>query len=313
MLLKFTNETEWLAARKQDVTSTDVAALFGLHPYKSRLRLWLEKAGEIEPDNLDDNPFAKWGRRLQIPVAMGICEDEGWEGFDLTGYYYRDEKFKFGASLDVKAICPNRGTGNLEVKVAESFTEDMGWFPDKAPIQYEFQIQAQLHLAAVNGTPFDWSAIATLGRRQQVRIYERAYDPELGAMMDAEVAGFWASIARGEQPQPDYRADGDLLQRMAKPVRAGEMKNLSLNNRAMELASQYRLMNDNVQMLKKEMAPCLAQIDAIKNELWDIAGDAETVIIGDHQFGMKKQIVEESWRTEYDFRRFDMKKLKKGV
>lgn len=313
MLLKFTTEAEWLEARKQDVTSTDMAALFGLHPYKSRLRLWLEKAGEIEPDVDEDNPFLVWGRRLQIPVAMGICEDEGWRGSDLTGYYYRDPERRMGASLDVLAECPARGRINLEVKIAESFSEDLGWLPDSAPIQYEFQMQAQMHEAAKNGTPFDCSCLGAFGRRQSVRMYFRTYDADLGALMDAEVDGFWKSIRNGVQPKPDYRVDGPLLERIAKPVRAGEMKNLSTNNRAVALASDYAFWSANLKDRRKETDDISKRLDAIKAELHDIAGDAETVIIGDFQVGMKKQTVEDSWRPAYDFRRFDFKKLKKGV
>jgi predicted phage-related endonuclease len=104
MLLKFETEQEWLEARKQDVTSTEVAALFGLNPHKSRLRLWHEKRGDVESD-FEDNPFTKWGRRLQNAVAEGIAEDEGWDEVeDLRLYYARDPDLGLGSSFDFKVI-----------------------------------------------------------------------------------------------------------------------------------------------------------------------------------------------------------------
>ena len=33
----------WLSLRAQDLTSTDVAALFGMSPYKTKFELWHEK------------------------------------------------------------------------------------------------------------------------------------------------------------------------------------------------------------------------------------------------------------------------------
>ena len=40
---------EWLALRQQGIGASDVPAVLGLSPYKSRLTLWLEKRGEIDP------------------------------------------------------------------------------------------------------------------------------------------------------------------------------------------------------------------------------------------------------------------------
>lgn len=312
MLLKFNTEKEWLEGRKQDVTSTDVSALFGLHPYKSRLRLWMEKAGELESDFVENN-FTKWGRRLQIPVGMGICEDEGWDGYDLTGYYYRDPILRSGASLDIKAVCRDHGVGNLEVKIAESFDEDMGWFKDKAPMMYEFQVQSQLHEAAKNGTPFDWAAIAAFGKRQTTRIYFRTYDKDLGALIDEELRIFWASIAANEPPPADYAVDGPLLERLARPVRLGEAVNLSLDNRAMELVSQYEAYEKDAKLLRQGLDSVTKEKDAIKAEIHEKMGNAETAIIGNFQVGGRQQIVEDRFNPAYSYRRFDFKRLKKGT
>lgn len=40
---------EWLALRRKYVTSTDVAAILGIHPYRSQMEVWLDKTGRSEP------------------------------------------------------------------------------------------------------------------------------------------------------------------------------------------------------------------------------------------------------------------------
>ena len=221
MLLRFENEAAWLEARKRDVTSTDVAAMLGLSPYKSRLSLWMEKAGVIEPDDLDDNPFALWGRRLQRPVAIGICEDEGWGAQDLTGLYLRDPESRLGASMDAKASGGDRGNILLEIKTTGYFGEDSGWFKDVAPIHIEFQIQTQLHLAIKDGQDIQCGCIGALSGRKETRLYFREHDAALGAMIEEEAKKFWRSIELKEPPAPDYAVDGDLIRRLQGPVDLG--------------------------------------------------------------------------------------------
>lgn len=311
MRLFFQNEAEWLDARKEDVTSTDVAALFGLSPHKSRYRLWAEKSGLCDPD-FEENNLTRWGRRLQIPVGLGICEDESWMGYDLTGVYMRhpDPAIAFGSSYDMRAECRDRGKICLEIKVAESFSEDLGWTKTAAPMAYEFQVQAQMHAAAVNGEPFDLGCIGTLGRRQSTRLYFREYDPELGSMIDTEVSEFWKSVREGIPPAPDYSLDGEILQRLSKAVRAGEGCNLSLNNRAMELIHAWQALDEKAQPIRKELSCIDAEKLSIKNELHVMMGNAETAIIGDFIVSAKEQRSEEKFINEFSFRRFDVKKRK---
>ena len=47
----------WLSERRKHITGTDVAAILGLSRFKTPLRVWLEKKGEIEPD---ENEAMRW-------------------------------------------------------------------------------------------------------------------------------------------------------------------------------------------------------------------------------------------------------------
>ena len=307
MLLKFENETEWLAARKQDVTSTEVAALFGLNPYKSRLRLWHEKRGDVESD-FEDNPFTKWGRRLQNAVAEGIAEDEGWDEVeDLRLYYARDPDLGLGSSFDFKVIAEGLPT-MLEIKVAEAFREEDGWLPDKAPIPYEFQLQTQLHFSREKGIKH--GIIGTLGRRQSTRLYRREYDASVGSMIEEEVFTFWQSIKLNRPPEPDYAVDSELLEKLRGPIRTGDIINLTGNDRAKELVAHYKNQKSLHTTLMKELKPVDDSIEKIKAELLHMIGRNETAIIGGIQISAKEQVREDSVSYGSSFRRFDLKKRK---
>lgn len=310
MLLRFANETEWLEAKKQDVTSTEVAALFGLNPYKSRLRLWHEKAGNVEAD-YEDNPFMKWGRRLQNAVAQGICEDQGWNGLmDLRLYYARDPSLKLGASFDFSVITDEKRHAMLEIKVAEKFSKEMGWFDDKAPIPYEFQIQAQLHLAMREDAKIEIGVIGTLGARQHTRLYFREYDAALGSLIDEEVHKFWKSIEINSPPDPDYVVDADLIEKMRGPIRNGDIIRLD-NDRAKELLNIYKLCDTDYKSKKKLCDAAKKQRDKAKSELLHLIGRNEVAIIGDYQISAKEQIREDRVTYGSSFRRFDIKKRRK--
>lgn len=310
MLLKFETEQEWKAARAQDITSTEIAALFGMSDYKSRLRLWHEKAGNVESD-FEDSPHTRWGRRLQVAIGAGIAEDEGWEAEDLTLFYLRCPKTRLGASMDMRVLDPARtAPGLLEVKRTNALTEDMGWFKDRAPLPYEFQIQGQVHLAIKDGQAIGWGAIGVLGGHSQTRVYPRAYDSGLAALVEEEAAKFWRSIELNEPPAPDYAVDSELIRKLQGPVDLGRTISLSGNNKAHDLIQKYLDRKGIVEGYLCGMKEPMAETEKIRAEIWDMMGTAEQAIIGDYVIKAREQHVEDKLVNGYSFRRFDISKRK---
>ena len=87
-VIPYTTREAWLAERARDITSTDVAALFGVSPYLTRFELWHRKHGtpEAAPEELDDVERVRWGQRLQDAIARGAGEDRGWAIHPETDY-----------------------------------------------------------------------------------------------------------------------------------------------------------------------------------------------------------------------------------
>lgn len=310
-LHKFTNEKEWLAARMQDITSTELAALLGMSEYKSRLKLWMIKAGKME-DDFEESNQSTWGKRLQNAVGQGIAEDNGWECFDLTGYYLRDEEARIGASMDMRVVCPERGPGLLEVKTTGYFQQETGWEKTRAPIDYEFQLQGQVNLAIQEGQEIGWGCIGALDGRKNTRKYDRMPDAPLWALIKEETAKFWHSIKINEPPAPDYAVDADLIRKLQGSVNVEQNISLTGNNRAHYLIEQYM----TLEAAREQVMPLLkdgeTKIDAIKAELHHMAGNAETVLIGDYRINCSLQHREERLQKDYTYRIFKVSKTTKG-
>lgn len=269
-ILKFANEAEWLAAKKQDVSSTEMSALLGLNKFKSRFSLWHEKKTGITEDFVE-NERMKWGKRLQNVIAHGICQDNDWQGEDLGLFYIRDTETRMSCSLDVKVTCPLRGTGFLEVKNVGVDAFAAGWTDDEAPAYYEVQLMQQLHLARKAGLDISFGVLGALVGGNEPKLYFREYDPEIGAEFEAQAKAFWASIEAGEEPKPDYAIDGKVLAKVRGAVREKNTIDLTTHNRVYELVSSY----DEGSDLEKQGK---AMKDAAKAELLDIIGDADKAI-----------------------------------
>lgn len=270
-ILQFDTEEQWLAARKEDVTATDSAALLGLSKWKSRFALWHEKKSGIIANEFVENERTTWGKRLQNVIAHGICEDNGWTGEDLGLFYIRDESTRLAASLDVKVICPDRGEGLMEVKNVGLDAFSASWTDDTAPVYYESQLQQELHLANKAGLDIKWGVIAALVGGNKPVLYFRDYDPAIGAMLEREAETFWSSIANGEEPKPDYSVDGALLGKLRGAVQEKNTVDLSSNNRLHELVAIYKE-GGALEKQGKEMK------DTAKEEILQIVGTADKAL-----------------------------------
>lgn len=309
-ILRFDNQRDWLAAREANINSTEGGALVGLSDRMSRLKLWHLKRGTIESD-FEDNPFTVWGRRLQTTVGYGICEDNGWECRDLTGFYMVDEALRLGASMDQNPICPDRGPGLLEIKIVEDMTPENGWTEERAPLDYEIQLQIQLHLAKKNDPDIKWGAIGWLARRQRSGVYFRDYQPYFGAVIDKEVKDFWDSIDANEPPNPNFYIDKDLLHELRGPLLPGDIINLSDNARAVQLLDEIVALKAKREPLQIESTVIKKEIDARQAEFHMIMGDNEIAVVGDRR--VKARIQTREAYVNYggsSSRRFDVSKVK---
>lgn len=67
----------WLNLRNKGIGGSDAGVIAGVNPWKSPFKLWLEKTGQAEPDDLSDNEAVLWGIKLEPIVAERFTEVTG--------------------------------------------------------------------------------------------------------------------------------------------------------------------------------------------------------------------------------------------
>ena len=59
----------WMKLRNSGIGGSDAGVIAGLNRWKSPYQLWLEKTGQVEPEDLSDNEYVYWGTVLEQVVA----------------------------------------------------------------------------------------------------------------------------------------------------------------------------------------------------------------------------------------------------
>lgn len=210
-LIPIKDEASWLERRKNFITSTESASLFGLQmpSLPTAFELWHIKRGLIDGDIVANSRMI-WGRRLEDVIAKGIAEDEGWKISELN-VFAEDSKAKMGSSFDYMIVCPAHGPALLEVKTiayrdyAAKFIEDDDGDFIEAPPYYEVQVQHQLECLPDHNLAC--LAVFIMDTREYVLLW-REQDKDMGRIIRNKIDAFWRST---EPPPPDLEKDSDLL------------------------------------------------------------------------------------------------------
>lgn len=198
------SEAQWLAERAKDVTSTQVAALFGVSPYLTEFELWHQKRNNVV-EEFEQNNRTRWGNRLEETIAKGFAEEFDFRLLEKFGKYIRREGLRLGASFDYTAL-KDGGRVLIECKNVDFMEHKEKWTDTEAPAHIELQVQTQLMLSGI-GRAF---IVALVGGNNLV-VHERTPDAEVQAKIIDKVAAFWSSVDAGIPPQPDFVRDADLL------------------------------------------------------------------------------------------------------
>lgn len=299
------SERHWLDLRSIDLTSTDVAALFGLSPYKTAFELWHEKrAGEVV--QIADNDRMKWGRRLETVIAHGIADDQGWVVRPFKEYM-RLPEHRIGSSFDFRVI---RGESIqppadaiLEVKTVDFLAFRDGWTIDEglieAPPHIEIQVQHQM---LVSGLRRAYIGVMVGGNR--IEVLERHADDAVHAGILARASEFWQSIADNRAPDPVMPDDAQAVIRMHQFAEPGRVLDARGDARIATLLSEYH-------RLRRESADLSELADVMKAELLPMIGEAEKVItdVGTVSAGMVGPTTVTYERKGYRNFRFTPKKV----
>lgn len=263
------NEADWLAMRKQDVTSTESAALFGMSPYMTHFDLWHRKHSGATPE-FRSNDRMKWGNRLEEAIAHGIADEQGWEIKPLKDYMRLPEQ-RIGSSFDF--VITNLGEPvHLEIKNVDYLAFRDGWIEHEdgsieAPEHIEMQVQHQMMVSGYSKSYIG----AFIGGNRGV-VIERERDEAVIAAMRQRIADFWHSVDANQEPAPVMPGDAEVVIRLNQYAQPGKILDASSDANIAALVAKYKQASaaEKAAAEDKEVA---------KAELFEAIGDAEKVLV----------------------------------
>lgn len=262
------NEAQWLQWRTQDITSTDVSALFGLSPYKTEFELFHEKREGLVV-KFEANERMKWGNRFESAIAYGVAEDQGWAVSPFK-CYIRDTEARIGSSFDFQIDHPVHGIGIMEIKNVDGLQFRKNWIELdgdlQAPEHIELQVQHQMEVADI-----DWCAIVPMVGGNEARLVFRKRDREIGKAIRAKVAAFWQRVEENNPPSADYSRDADLIAKLYSEVEPGRIVNADDDAEITALVHEFK-------QAKLDETAATKRADAAKARILERVTTAEKII-----------------------------------
>lgn len=201
--------------RKNMIGGSDIAAILGLSRFKTPLRLWAEKVGEVEPEDLSTMESVELGIELEDFVAKKFQRKTGLK-VRRAPKIYSHEKYDFLRCQVDRLI---EGTDELlEVKTTSAWMEKH-WAGEEIPQDYICQVIWQLGM-----TGRAVGHIAVLIGGQKFRTRRLIADKELFSMMVEQALNFWKCVQERIPPMASgldnpfivelYPQHGDQIQQV---------------------------------------------------------------------------------------------------
>ncbi len=194
---------EQRAERRKSIGGSDAAAAVNLSPWSTPYKLWLEKTGQSDEDDLSNNDFIHFGNVLEDIVATEFVrrkaiDRENPETIRVARVNQRivhPEHSWMTANIDRRIIGRREG---LECKTASLYVaKEWGHEGDQIPIQYLIQV---MHYLAVTG----WDAwhVAVLIAGNDFRMFRITRNEEMIEDLIQREHEFWECVLKREPPDP---------------------------------------------------------------------------------------------------------------
>lgn len=109
---------EWLEVRSHYIGGSDASAVIGLNPYKTNLELWQEKTGLVQPEDISDKPYVKYGTQAEMHLrGLFRLDFPEYQVDYIENNLWLNDKYPFAhASLDGWLTDQDGRQGILEIK-----------------------------------------------------------------------------------------------------------------------------------------------------------------------------------------------------
>ena len=198
---------DWLAMRRRDITASEIAALFGKHPYKTMLGLYADKAGLVPPET-EENDAMRRGRHMEAAILSACAEDPAFHGrtIERATHYFRSPSLRLGATPDAYVI-QGETLEPIDAKSVASYVHDTQWADGAPPLHIQLQVLVQ---AMLMNAPRGWVACGVMNPEFPLYVYEVPRHAQAEEKILEAVEAFWRAVEAGEAPDPTAGDHGTL-------------------------------------------------------------------------------------------------------
>lgn len=259
-------EEQFQQERRDHLGGTDVAAILGVHPYKSQFEVWLEKTGQGE--KWDGNEATDMGTLLEPQIA---AKYEKQTGVALEkGLFLKHREYPFfGGHLDYVRKGEEHG---VEIKLVGH--RSLHRWSEPGPGQLvpeEYYIQAFWYMILTGYPKWDLAAQKEFARK--LAIYTLDYDPEFAKKVVEICHQWWDTYVVGNQPPPMGGSKGeDEWLKKTFPVNLSK-EIVRLARKDWSVFEQLREAEERKTKLDKEYEALRSEVKRIIGERYGVRGD----------------------------------------
>lgn len=265
------SRSEWLKYRTKGIGGSDVSIIAGINPFKSVHQLWLEKTGQIEPEE-QGSEYTHFGTLLEPIVRKEFTERTGIK-VRQKHMLLQSEEYPF-MFADLDGVINEDGEMCIfEAKTASAYKQET--WEEGVPAPYILQVQ---HYMAVTGAKKTY--IAALVGGNHFFWHEIPRDEEMIGKIIAMEKYFWEThVVGGVEPIPDgSEATTNYF----------NSKFSSSNGQTIELPQEALSVCDEFDRISAEIKKLETEKNAAANLLKSYLKEAETGIVGERKITWKE-------------------------
>ncbi len=274
---------EWLEYRRMGIGGSDASVLLGINQWKTELELFLEKTGQSETQETD-NEAMQWGRIMEPVIRKHFQEITGKKVVEVHAILQHEQYPYLIADIDGLTEDDDGNPAILEIKTASEFKRSE-WENDIPPY-YRTQIEHYMMVTAL-----DKAFVAVLIGGNTFKVYEVDADPEIRKMLLTIETAFWNKVVNNVRPTLD--GSDAAKEYLDKTYTGGIKETIELPDEAAKYITQYLTASQKEDEAKAEKQEA-------SNKIKELLGNNEKAFYGEHVI---------SW-TSVSSERLDSKKLK---
>ena len=262
---------EWLRWRTKGIGGSDVSVIAGVNPFRSIFQLWLEKTGQVEPEETE-NDNTHFGNVLEPVIKREFSKRTGLK-VRAKRALLQSEEYPFMLA-DLDGVIYENGKMNLfEAKTASAYKQEI--WEKGIPEEYVLQVQ---HYMAVTGAEKTYLAALVGGNRFYWKVVPR--DEQKIAEIIAMEKAFWEeNVLAGIEPVPDgSEATTDFLN---EKYASSNGNTILLPEEALGLCRRYEELSGQLNELQDKK-------DAVSNQLKNFLKNNESGVIGEYRVTWKQ-------------------------